>query len=159
MAIPLLAKEIPDDYVHLLEAREGGTKRLSELERERFGWTHADAAGLMANNWSLPEEFAELIISHVDLEQTILTGQPGKIAVSLSALLPAASDESWSDLEGLEEAYLRLRPEGAPQLLDVLQQVDQGFTEFAPVLKLATPARSLVQQYQECGQESVQAAS
>src|SRR5438874_5360682 len=61
MAIPLLAKEQPTKYLKLLEARREGESRLSDLEREEFGWTHAEAAGFMARQWSLPEEFAQLI--------------------------------------------------------------------------------------------------
>ncbi|HEX5103844.1 MAG TPA: HDOD domain-containing protein, partial [Pirellulaceae bacterium] len=48
MAIPLLAKEQPQRYLRLLEQRTLGESRLSDLEREEFGWTHADAAGYMA---------------------------------------------------------------------------------------------------------------
>ncbi len=43
MAIPLLAKELPAEYAELLNAREGGQQRLSDLERAKFDWTHAEA--------------------------------------------------------------------------------------------------------------------
>jgi len=44
MAIPLLAKELPQDYLTLLNNRDSGKCRLSHLEKDRFGWTHAEAA-------------------------------------------------------------------------------------------------------------------
>ena len=149
MAVPLLAKELPDDYLELLESRDGGTHRLSDLEQERFGWNHADAAAVMARSWSLPEEFADLISSHVDLESSVESKIAGKIAVSLSALLPAESDPHWRERELFDTAYHRLRPEGGLSAVDLMGQVDDGFAEFAPVLKLATPARSLVEQYMQ----------
>lgn len=51
MAIPLLAKELPEIYRGLWEVRQQGRHRLSQLEREQFGWTHADAGGLLARRW------------------------------------------------------------------------------------------------------------
>jgi hypothetical protein len=74
MAIPLLAKELPQRYLKLLEARTHGDSRLSDLERAEFGWTHADAAGFMARKWSLPEEFAQLIEAHIKLDEYLATG-------------------------------------------------------------------------------------
>ena len=44
MAIPLLCKGAPSLYARLLEARDHGGARLSALEHEVFGWTHAEAA-------------------------------------------------------------------------------------------------------------------
>ena len=71
MAVPLLAKELSDDYRELLESRSSGTERLSGLKQARFGWNHADAAALMARSWSLPDTFADLVSSHVDLEGAV----------------------------------------------------------------------------------------
>ena len=48
-----------------------------------------------------------------------------------------------------EEAYNRVKPKDGPQAVDFMEQVDVGFEEFAPVLKLAKPARSLVELYSE----------
>ena len=79
MAVPLLAKELPDDYRELIESRSGGTERLSVLEQAQFGWNHADAAALMARSWSLPDTFAELVSSHVDLEGAILSKNIGQV--------------------------------------------------------------------------------
>jgi HD-like signal output (HDOD) protein len=146
MAVPLLAKELSQKYVSVLEARSAGERRLSEIEREKFGWTHADAAAQMARAWSLPEEFSRLIESHVDLEGTAakLPAEPGPFCVALSALLPAAADETWSDRTTLVDAFTAARPDG-PTLDELLAQVDTQFAEFAPVLKVSTPKRSLVE--------------
>jgi len=148
MAIPLLARELPDRYLQLITGRNGGKRRLSELEREAFGWTHAQAAGYMARSWSLPEEFAILIEAHSDLDKWLAaeTLEIGKVAVSLSAVLPAANDPTWNDRERCESAFEQLRRTRNDNM--TLEQlfglVDEGFKEFAPVLKLGTPAKSLV---------------
>ncbi|MFO1064701.1 MAG: HDOD domain-containing protein [Pirellulales bacterium] len=45
MAIPLLLKELPQHYEKLVERCGQERVRLSHLERETFGWDHAEAAG------------------------------------------------------------------------------------------------------------------
>jgi HD-like signal output (HDOD) protein len=151
MAIPLLAKEQPQRYLKLLETRTIGESRLSDLERAEFGWTHAEAAGFMARNWSLPEEFALLIESHTKLDEFLATGckEPGKLSVSLSALLPANHDENWLEREKFVNAFEQLAGNRGRTAADMFGQVDQEFGEFAPVLKLAVPAKSLVQHLEQ----------
>ncbi len=145
MAIPLLAKEQPAKYLRLLESRREGETRLSDLEKAEFGWTHAEAAGFMARQWSLPEEFAQLIEAHTKLDQYLVEGwkDSGKVAVALSALLPAAHDDEWFERQKFLSAFDRISG-GRRPIEEIFAQIDQEFTEFAPVLKLATPGKSLV---------------
>ena len=156
IAIPLLAKEFPEVYVGLLESRKGGQVRLSGLEREKFGWTHADAGAIIARNWKLPEGFAELVGVHSDDLLRTEDCDPRCLAIQMSALLPAASDEEWHERERFERAYNDIRSQNGPTLLEILEATDKGFAEFAPILKLATPTRSLVERFQASG-EAVQA--
>ena len=149
MAIPLLAKEMTDKYRVLIEGREGGSRRLSDLEKEAFDWNHAEAGGIIARGWSLPESFAELIESHSDIDLYISEPEknPGKVAVGLSALLPATCDQSWPELDRFASLYQQAVKNG-PGLGEILAQVDKDFEEFAPVLKLATPSITLVELYE-----------
>lgn len=151
MAVPLLAKALPVDYAALLVARDGGKRRLSELEFERFGWTHAQAAAEMARNWNLPRQFAELVEQHACWDS--LAGEsanPLQSAVTLSSLLPASSDALWVEAPRFEEAYRRLAGEQTPPgLAETLSGIDREFSEFAPVLKLAVPGKLLVDSYHE----------
>ena len=151
MAVPLLAKEQPVRYLKLLEARTHGESRLSDLERAEFGWTHADAAGYMARHWSLPEEFAKLIEAHTQLDQLVAAEkkEPGKLSVALSALLPANQDQEWYEREKFLAAFGRLTAGRTRSVADIFTQIDGEFAEFAPVLKLASPAKSLVQHLAE----------
>ncbi len=147
MAIPLLAKEIPQRYLKLFQDRSAGLERMSELEQTNFGWTHADAAALMCRTWSLPEEFATLIEAHCHLEELVAAEEkiPGKLAVALSALLPAASDKEWHDRERFLAAFNQLTAGKRTTAPRFLAEVDKAFAEFAPVLRLATPAKTLAQ--------------
>jgi HD-like signal output (HDOD) protein len=146
MAVPLLAKEQPSKYLKLLEARREGEARLSDLERAEFGWTHAEAAGFMARQWSLPEEFAQLIEAHTQLDRFLAEGSKdiGKTSVALSALLPSAHDEMWYEQQKFLSAFDTLTGNRG-SVAEIFAQIDREFTEFAPVLKLATPGKLLVE--------------
>jgi len=151
MAVPLLAKEAPEIYVKLLGARDQGRRRLSALERAVFGWTHAEAAGVMARQWNLPDDFAVLVENHLDVDRWMAQPQdePGNLAVALSSLLPAVSDPSWSECARFEHCCEKVARPGSPSVADMLGAVDREFADFAPVLKLGTPSKSLLDAYQE----------
>ncbi|MEX2138705.1 MAG: HDOD domain-containing protein [Pirellulales bacterium] len=151
MAVPLLAKELPKEYLELLEARQALGRRLSDLERERFGWTHAQAAAAMARGWKMPDDFAALLEYHTAIDDMLASdnARPDRIAVAVSALLPSISDERWSECAHFDTVYAKVRPAGGPAAHELLALVDVEFVEFAPVLKLTTPAKSLVAWYEE----------
>ena len=151
MAVPVLAKEAPRLYLKLLQARDGGKFRLSHLEQRLFGWTHAEAAGIMARLWNLPDGFADLLENHHAIERWASQpeSEPGKLAVAISALLPTTVDPTWVECELLEDYYQRVAPAGSPAVVELLEQTDRGFAEFAPMLKLSTPGKSLVDSFHE----------
>jgi HD-like signal output (HDOD) protein len=149
MAIPLLAKEFPALYAKLLAARDEGRCRLSSLEQASLGWTHGQAAAELARRWNLPEEFAALIAGHAQVADAGSAGSDvGRQVVALSAMLPAAADPLWSECAEWEQRSAQLCPawEGPVELLE---DVDREFAEFAPLLKLAAPRKSLAESYQE----------
>jgi HD-like signal output (HDOD) protein len=156
MAVPILAKESPLIYAKLLASRKQGHVRLSHLENEVFGWTHAQAAALMARYWNLPDDFAKLIEMHTDIDAIAAQPDqsPDKVAVTLSALLPTVADPIWTEYQSLEVNYDRAVPPGSPKLEELLGRIDGEFEKFAPVMKLATPAKSLL----ECCHEVASAA-
>ena len=151
MAVPLLAKGAPEAYAKLLAARQQAGIRLSVLERSVFGWTHAEAAGVMARQWNLPETFVELIEGHVDVRGAADAAKrdPQRMAVAMSALLPTIADPAWRECEAFETLYRAFRPAGGAPIEELLGQIDREITEFAPVLRLAAPSTSLVESYHE----------
>jgi HD-like signal output (HDOD) protein len=150
MAIPLLAKELPKEYLTLLSNRSDGV-RLSELERQRFGWNHAEAAARMARSWKMPESFACLLEKHITVPATLPAGPTEGLAaaVSLSALLPSTTDAMWTECQEFEAAYNRLRGARGLPTAELLGQIDREFHEFAPLLKLGAPAKMLVAWHEE----------
>jgi len=147
MAVPILAKELPTEYESLFERRCGGQFGLSELEASAFGWTHADAGAFIARSWHLPEAFASLIESHGSLDQHVSNAAKNReaVAVSLSAQLPSTVDDEWFDRERFLAAYERCAPPNAAPAAAFFKTIDTEFAEFAPVLKLAAPAKPLAE--------------
>ncbi|NQU21190.1 MAG: HDOD domain-containing protein [Candidatus Nealsonbacteria bacterium] len=153
MAVPLLAKEVPGAYAKLFGAREKADSRirLSALEQHVFGWNHADAAGIMARNWNLPEACASLVEDHLSIEQCNAETDSGKVAVAMSALLPTLGDNEWTEFSMFEDHYTKLSPADAPSIPDLLEQIDDEFADFAPVLRITVPDSSLVDSYHQVG--------
>lgn len=151
MAVPLLAREAPDAYSTFLKARSQSDSRvrLSCLEQHVFGWTHAEAAGMMARQWNLPDEFASLVESHLNVEQC--AGDPGgqtdRLSVAMSALLPTTADSDWTEFGQFDTYYQRVRTASSPDLETLLAQIDREFAELAPVLNIPLPAVPLVESY------------
>ena len=152
MAVPLLAKGAPDAYRKLFDARKNSDAkvRLSRLEEHVFGWTHAEAAGIVARQWNLPETFAKLIEDHLDIERWSQhpDSEPERLAVSLSALLPTTGDSDWAESQIFERYYQKIKPASALAIEDLLVETDREFAEFAPVLKLNVPEETLADRLQ-----------
>lgn len=153
MAVPLLAKEVPDAYERLLTARHASPKavRLSQLEDHVFGWTHAEAAGIIARQWDLPDSLALLMEEHTDIQHGLTESgsNPSRAAVAMSAFLPSTSDSVWKEHEQFVDYYNSVKPTKAPTIEELLNNIDSEFSDFAPMLKISTPPVSLTQSHEE----------
>lgn len=145
MAIPLLLKELPEQYESLVERRAAEGRRLSGLEQEMFGWDHADAAAMLAKRWNLPEEFVSLIAQHTHIDELLEGGEAerGGACVALASLLPSCSDQAWDEHGEFVEAFAKLTGSDESALAKLFSEVDEATAEFAPLLKLPTPKKSL----------------
>jgi len=65
MAIPLLVGQRHDYRTTLSEWYRGGGE-LHILEGDKYGWNHAELAGWLCEEWSLPGELTELVAHHHD---------------------------------------------------------------------------------------------
>ena len=100
MALPLLVNALPSHYEELLGLLEPKRARLSHLEEQVFGWTHATIGGAVARHWKLPEQFALLIENHAAVERLSANRDSSQAALSiaLSAMLPP-SGSTWREYE------------------------------------------------------------
>ncbi|MCA9104201.1 MAG: HDOD domain-containing protein [Planctomycetales bacterium] len=144
LAIPILVKELAQEYVQYIDLLQTDTMRLSMREHQSHGWTHADAGAFIAKKWKLPESLCRLIENHTAIDER--WGQSktmvGQLTVSLSALLPSSAFDRWHD----QGEFLRVfaqQPASRGSLDELFTQVDRDMEQFAPLLKLTTPSRTL----------------
>jgi HD-like signal output (HDOD) protein len=145
MAIPLLLKSMPEQYETLITRRATEKVRLSTLEKETFGWDHAQAAAALCRNWRLPEEFAVLIERHPALDE-LLDGpkpRPDAACVALASLLPSCKDSVWAEESEFLAGVERISQGIAIDLHLLLSAVDTSFAEFAPMLQVQVPEKTL----------------
>lgn len=146
MAIPLLLKELPQQYQSLVQRCHVEGRRLSGLEQELFGWDHAEAAALLATHWKLPKEFITLIARHTQLGELLASSETrAEACVALASLLPTCSDEAWEERGEFIDGYVKLTSKTEADLLELCTAVDKATSEFAPLLKLPAPKRGIVE--------------
>lgn len=143
MAIPLLLKALPEQYEGLIERRSKEKIRLSSLEKEVFGWDHAQASAALCRNWRLPEEFAVLIERHPEVNELLDQKKTDAACVAVASLLPSCSDQEWDEQSSFLRSVERIVENKNVNLEELIQQVDASFDEFAPIMKLPIPSRSL----------------
>ena len=146
MAIPLLLKELPEQYEIQVTRRADEGRRLSGLEKEIFGWDHADASAMLAEQWNLPEEVVTLMAQHTQLEELLEGGpeQYDSACVALASLLPACTDENWHEYDIFTNGYDRLPQKSTEVLREAFEKVDADTTEYASMLRLPLPKRTLI---------------
>jgi HD-like signal output (HDOD) protein len=145
MAIPFLLKALPSHYELMLERRSKEKLRLSSLEREVFGWDHAQAAAHLCRQWHLPEDFATLIERHPSLNELMSGSKPQFAAacVALAALLPACKDTKWEEEGEFHTWFERINQNHQVSLPDLMAKVDEAMEGFAPIMNLPVPDKSL----------------
>ncbi|MGL6226802.1 MAG: HDOD domain-containing protein [Thermoguttaceae bacterium] len=148
MAIPLLLKKCGDPYVALLgQLGSDDSVRLSTLEQQNFGWTHADAARVIGKNWKLPDQLSGLLGNHLHVEEC-LSRQPDnweQLAVSLSALLPSVVKETWTEREMFEQYYSMITSSKPAPLEHYFSKVDKEFDQYATIIQVTRPKKQLME--------------
>lgn len=137
MALPVLLTAWSDYYAPVIKKWKGGSRRLSDIEREAFGWDHARAGAWMAKKWGFPEEIGSLIgIHNLSIEKVKELGIANTVALplALASLAPSTLNIKRERIE----IFIRTAQEAlkldTPDMLDILKQVEQGFGEVARVL-------------------------
>ena len=87
-----------------------------------------------------------MVEGHTDIDLWLESGPDGlgEAIVALSALLPSSADPRWNEFERFESGYNRMMILGGPRFSAMLEQTDDEFAEFAPLLKITAPKRSLL---------------
>jgi HD-like signal output (HDOD) protein len=64
LALPVLLSVWREYYEPVIEEWKQSPRRLSEIEREHFGWDHAQAGAWIAQSWEFPEEMVCYLGAH-----------------------------------------------------------------------------------------------
>ena len=83
MAVPLLVQRRGRFYCQLLEQWHGDEGDLDALEQQAFGFTHADIASWLADDWSFPEQLGYALGGHHGSEEPELQAPPPVRLVSV----------------------------------------------------------------------------
>ena len=135
VALPVLLCVWKEYYEPVIEEWHKSPKRLSEIEREHFGWDHSQAGAWIVQSWGFPEEMVCYIgahnlsmekISEYELDNTIVV--PIAVASNLSSILKPDCERSkrvfsmaikWLSMTPLE--FINCITEVKASLKDILE--------------------------------------
>jgi len=92
MAVPVLVDVYRDRYEPVLRAFRMGDGRLGALERDEFGWDHAQVGSWMCEAWSFPDVLTVSIADHHGCDLDELEAPVAVRAVALLSEDAAAND-------------------------------------------------------------------
>lgn len=146
IAVPLLTKHWFDEYHRALWPDSQMAGRLSQRERQLWGWTHAEAGRLLLQRWGLPDQIGRWIEQHIDSERLLVDDlrQPST-CVAAAALLPSVLEERWYEYDLWESLWSRLEVDTL-NLIAFLERVDTHVDQMAQLLRVTAPCRPLVLQ-------------
>jgi len=139
LAVPLLLCVWNEYYEPIVKEWETSSKRLSELERQHFGWDHAQAGAWILQSWEFPEEMICYIGAHnismdkikeMDLQDTIV------MPLAIAALAPSVlKPDPAPAAEVFNEAVNRLGMD-AVQFADTIKEAKDTLTELLTLFEL-----------------------
>ena len=92
LALPVLLSSWEEYYAPILDEWKGGTRRLSEIERENFSWDHGQAGAWIVKSWNCNEEMVCYIGAHnLEFEEIKNCGLDDTIALPISLASNAGS--------------------------------------------------------------------
>lgn len=146
MAIPVLLKEMPEQYEEVFRRRQAESMRLSRIEEATFGWNHGTAAAMLASIWKLPPSFSELIRHHAELDTLLAQGPTarGPASVALASCLPSCRESEWAERDVFLEGFTKLVGGNSIDLRELISKVDTEAAEFAPLMKLPVPSTPIL---------------
>lgn len=96
-----LLRQLGPAYLRIFKASGGHSAALCKLEREMFGFDHADAAAALATQWNLPKTLGDAMWRHHAEDRETLADTKDPRLASLVCIANAAAREDFSDPNGL----------------------------------------------------------
>ncbi len=126
MALPFLAHQRSKEYGPVLHQWHTTDVLLHELEREVFGWDHAEVGAWICDEWNLPESIVSAIGSHHP--GGVRNGCP--VSVALAAYLREAEDRTGVDsLIKMAATEYQISAERAGEIVESAFRQAEEFTQ------------------------------
>lgn len=142
MAVPMLINAQPRAYLDLLARSVGESRRLSDLEREVFGWDHAEIGALCCEKWNFPSNLVEMIRHHTRPASTFEATDANRV-ISVCSLLPSVSSDSWDEKGRMQTTMRRLLPN--VRLAQLFERTDSEFAKLAPSINMTADCKPLME--------------
>lgn len=142
MAVPMLINAQPERYNALLERADSEGRRLSELEREEFGWDHAEIGALCCEKWNFPSNLVAMIRNHTRAASSFEATDADRV-LAVCSLLPSVSSETWPERGRLQTSVRRLLK--GVRLEQLFERTDVEFTKLAPAINMTADCKPLME--------------
>jgi HD-like signal output (HDOD) protein len=150
LALPVLLVAWQRPYAPVLKKWREGGHRLSDIERQVYGWDHGQAAAFILGTWGLPGELTSLVEKHAhapeDLAKQGLTDGV-LLPMSVAALAPSVmlGDEArGTRFVRAAMHYFEITPR---EMVDQVALIRSGFEEVCSVFEIKhTAAGALLDQ-------------
>jgi hypothetical protein len=92
-----LLRQLGPSYMRIFKASGGHSASLCKLEKEMFGFNHADVASALASQWNLPKTLGDAMWRHHAQEREPLANAKDPRLAALVCIANAAAREDFSD--------------------------------------------------------------
>ncbi len=140
VALPVLLSAWEEYYEPVIKEWARSPKRLSEIEREHFGWDHAQAGAWIVRSWKFPEEMVCYIGAHnlswdkmTEFELTDTIVVPMAVAALSPSILKADHKDSIA-LKSTAEQWLLMEND---EFIDTLTGIKQSLREVLDLFGLS----------------------
>jgi HD-like signal output (HDOD) protein len=139
VALPVLLSVWADYYAPVVEAWSRRPQNLSRLEREHFGWDHAQAGAWIIQSWGFPDEMVVYVGAHnlalsdieeMELDDTIVV--PIAVAAMCSSVLRPEDERN----RLMVQAALHTLEIAPDQFVQMMQDIKEGFTDILTLFGL-----------------------
>ncbi len=154
LALPVLLNGWPEYYTPVFAEYQSDSRSLAEIERQHFGWDHAQAGAWILQSWGFPDELVCCLAFHaqslkelgkISLDDTLVA------PLAVASLLPSVNRVTLPLLEVFRDAAKDWLGFSAAELLHVVGEVSNYMDEVHDLLSLpATPIRALLEELEQC---------
>jgi len=140
VALPVLLCVWGEYYEPVITEWLKSPERLSEIEREHFGWDHAQAGAWITQAWGFPEEMVCYLAAHnlsrdkineLELADTVAS------AIAVAAISPSVLKPDQGRCENVFQGATRWLALSTSTFVDCVKEVKESLTEMIDVFGLS----------------------